>query len=372
MPAINGGTPSPNRSIPCFYRGKVVSKEDCNCSQLFTYACEKHGKCCPGQKKDGVQFCQECPDYDADVPHPPEPEKRLTGLKTGHGAVVASFNEYSLAPGYPGKRFNSSMVKHGDGYLLSYRDGWEGSEIHLIRLNKDLAPASPPQKLNLFHPREANYGREDPRLFWHKGQLHVSYIGVVGGHAILHTSQLYARLNAMFQVEEVLYPHYPPRNSWEKNWGFFSHEDVLYASYSISPHRVLKINGPNSEMLYNTPTPFPWAGGELRGGTPPIPVGNEYWSFFHSRSEVRGHRIYDIGVYAFEAKPPFHITRVTPKYIAIADPSTKPADQYASVLFPCGAVLDGDRWLVAMGVHDRWTEIREFSHEQLQREMVSR
>src|SRR5262249_44167918 len=43
-----------------------------------------------------------------------------------------------------------------------------------------------------------------------------------------------------------------------------------------------------------------------------------------------------------------------------SDPKTKPPDVPQEVVFPCGVVLAGDKWLVSAGVHDRWIEVLEW------------
>jgi predicted GH43/DUF377 family glycosyl hydrolase len=249
------------------------------------------------------------------------------------------FDETNLAPGKQGKRFNPSLIAWEGAYLLAYRDGWRGSQIWLQRLDRAFVPVGDAVQLELFHPREGNYGREDPRAFMFRGQLHIAYIGVVGPRVIRHTSVLYARINNdTLKVEQIFYPHYEKRNSWEKSWSMFEHENELYAVYSIAPHRILHIDGERAEMAYETPSPLPWKPGtEMRGGASPLLIGDEWWSFFHSRTE-HPRRTYMAGVYCFDSKPPFRITRFCPEPIMTADWATN-TENYCAVVFPCGAVL---------------------------------
>jgi FkbM family methyltransferase len=282
--------------------------------------------------------------------------------------VIARFDEQDLSPGLPGKRFNASIIEDPTtpgGYLLAFRDGWAGSEIHLIRLDASFAPVGPSWKLGLRHKIESHYGREDPRLFMHQGRVHVSYTGVAGQQRIVHTSVLYARLTAdCQQVEQQWYPYYEDRNSWEKNWAFFSHGDELYAVYSIAPHRILRIDGSRATLAYESAFPFRWSGGVLRGGASPLRVGNEWWHVFHDRVK-QGMNVYRGGLYAFSAEPPFAPLRLVPEPIMQAEPETLPVGQPTAVVFPGGVVRQDDRLIVALGVHDRWTELREFSVDSL-------
>lgn len=304
--------------------------------------------------KDAQRCCRTCPEH---------PAKK--------DAWPIRYDKSNLWPSHPGERFNPSIIDDPatGGYIFAYRSGWKGSEVYLGRMDAQFKPVGQPTRLHMRH-RECGYGREDPRLFRFKGKLHVAFIGVVGPRKILHTSQLYARISDDFKVERVFYPHYPQRNSWEKNWQFFEHDGVLYAGYSIAPHRVLRIDGDRAEMVYQEPTRAGWSGGEMRGGAAPVRVGDEYWCFFHDRIVVGGVRVYRGGLYTFEAQPPFRPLRIIPEPILNADIRTKPKDQYAAVVFPCGAVrTPDDRWVLSAGIHDRKTALFQFDHAELERRL---
>ena len=355
--------------LPCLYRGKALQQhapcQPCAAQGRMQqlYACSRKGVCSPLPVLDrNVAVCASC----AERQEPPT-------AFAGQGAVVqtvARFDQTVLEPIGQNHRFNASLLFWQGDYLLAYRDGWAGSEIWLTWLEKTsggFQPLGKPWKLNLFHPREAAYGREDPRLFVHQGRVHVAYVGVIGPVEVLHTSVLYARLRAdLSDAEEIFYPYYPKRNAWEKNWSFFSHDDQLYAVYSIAPHRVLRIEGNYAYDAHLSPCPAQWLlQTEMRGGSAPVRVDDEYWCFFHSRVEEPRRR-YVMGLYTFEAKPPFRPKRFVSQPLLWADPATNP-DNYADVVFPCGAVLEKKKtWYVSMGIHDRWTEIVQIPHDALQ------
>jgi len=274
----------------------------------------------------------------------------------------------------PGRRFNASIIRWGDsGYLLAWRNGWRGSEIYLSELGSDFRPNGRHYGPLALRHSEAGYGREDPRLFMHDGALHVAYIGVVGGSRIRHTSQLYARLNADLTVSRVHYPHYEKRNGWEKNWQFFSHDDALYAIYRAAPHQVLRINGDAARLAFETPWQTGWRGGEIRGGAAPVRVGDEYWCFFHDKISKDGRLVYRMGLYTFEARPPFRPLRVIREPLLSADAGSFKVlhDNYCNCVFPGGAVEHGTHWIIAAGVHDRWAELHRLNHVELETRLVS-
>lgn len=270
------------------------------------------------------------------------------------GSVLAGGASTSAADGHS----NASVFRWRGRLLLAYRHRNAGADVWLTELDPDTyQPLSAGRRLNLDHPK-ARFGREDPRLFEHAGALHVSFTGVNGRQG--PTSVLYARLGDDLAVERVYYPKYDGRQPWEKNWGFFSQDGHLLAVYSIAPHTVLLVDGDRATPAYETPTPFAWSGGVLRGGAAPVRVGDRWHCWFHGRVSWAGKPTYTAGVYVFDAKPPYRVLRMTPRPVLYGDTRTNDFDYYANVIFPCGAVLDGQTWVVSSGVHDRWIEVAEF------------
>lgn len=348
------------KKLPCLYEGEPLTGIE-RAERLLDHR-RKWLWCGHPEKPHGeaVNKCLKCG---------PTCRGYTDGIRPTAGWPIR-FDEHNLYPGsVPGLRFNTSIHPHGDGYAMAFRTGWCGSDIYMTRLDKQFQPHGPAVKLELKHPR-ANYGREDPRLFTH-GHLHLSFVGVQGiARNKIRTHMLFARLNDRFEVEDVFYPVIENRRSWEKNHSYFAHEGELYAVYGITPHKILRVRGNVTEWAHETPFATPWRGGEMRGGASPVRVEDEYWHFFHDRIEQDGHRIYRTGVYTFDARPPFAPRRCVPWPILVADPTTKPPEQYASVQFCCGAVLDGDSWVLSHGTHDRYTELHKFNKSALEREMV--
>jgi predicted GH43/DUF377 family glycosyl hydrolase len=270
---------------------------------------------------------------------------------------VVRINGDGLPLGGSGIAFNGSIIRYRGKLLLAYRTDWAGAQVHVVTLNPETFQPNPATAvtLRLRHDR-ASFGREDPRLFIFRDRLHVAYIGVEPGGASVLTNQMYARLKDDFQVEEIFYPNYPGRAEWEKNWQFFEYADDLYAVYSIAPHRVLHIRGNEARLVHETPTPFAWAGGHLRGGAPPVRVGQRFYHWFHGRTDHDWR--YNYGLYTFAADPPFPILSMTPEPLLWAGPETD--GNYCPVHFPAGAVHDGGKWLLSLGVNDRRVEIHEW------------
>lgn len=284
-----------------------------------------------------------------------------------HGPV--RLDENTLAPEVPGRRLNPGLLPWGDGYLFAFRSSWADADIYLTQLDREFRPTGPPAKLDLYHPTEAPDGREDPRLFLFRGRVHVAYAGL--NRAAGRVSVLYAPLTQDLRVVRVYCPDYAQRAEHEKNWSFFEGPDGnLYAVYSFRPHRVLRIDGDRAELAYGTATPDCWRFGEARGGAPPVRVGDEWWSFFHSHTADADGRAYVAGLYTFDADPPHAVRRVVPEPILSADRGTRTDGSGPAVVFPAGAVRVGGDWVVACGIHDHWSELHRFSHADLAGKLV--
>lgn len=270
----------------------------------------------------------------------------------------------NLYPDLPGKRLNPSIIEWEGAYAFCWRDGWAGSNVWICRLDKSFQPVGDAVRLGIKHP-SANYAREDPRLFIHQGKLHVSVIGVTG-HAgrILQTVQLYVRLGSAFLAEDVFSPTLPgiDPTRWQKNHLFVSHEEKLYDIYSLNPVRVLDLE--KSEWL-ETPKPVMWHGGEMRGGATPVRVGDELWCFFHD-SWGFPMKSYRIGLVTLDANPPFRPRRIVPKPLLVPQWEAKPKDHHCAVVWASGAVRVGPQWVIAVGANDRWSELHEFTHAELE------
>lgn len=333
------------RPLPCIYLGRRVRKCELHPQLGHTYWCDKLKKKCGRSRfaKDMQVCCEECRSYVAK-------DDRAWPLR---------FDEKNLWPGVPGRRFNASIIDHDDGYIVACRTGWAGSDIVVGKFDRSFRPMGRPTRLELKH-RRARYGREDPRLFRYRGQLHVSYIGCVGTSNPYRTHQLYARLSDTLRVEQEFAPRLRVRQWWEKNWTFFEHDEQLFAVYSINPYRIIRIDGENTDDVPVQSRHLPWSGGVLRGGATPVLVGDKFYCFFHGKINAEGYSVYNTGVYVCEATPPFRILAITPHPIDVADIGSKPENQWCPVLFVGGAVRDGDSWVTANGIHDRWTEIRRY------------
>jgi predicted GH43/DUF377 family glycosyl hydrolase len=127
-------------------------------------------------------------------------------------------------------------------------------------------------------------------------------------------------------------------------------------------------------QTFQTDTHIDWPHGEIRGGTPPVRVGDEYISFFHSSTawaKVHGamRNRYYMGVYAFEARPPFKVTRYSRRPLLIGTLREPSVLMSPPCVFPSGALLRGDQWLVTLGVNDALAGWLKSSNSTVERMM---
>ncbi len=264
--------------------------------------------------------------------------------------------------------YNASIIQYGGKFLLATRVGWTGSRLFVSELDAQFNVLNTVEVE--FPPKYLHGGFDDPRLFTYRGKLHMSFAFIETREGITTATQYLTKLGDDYQPEKVWSPKYDKANAIEKNWIFFEHGDDLLAVYSISPHVILRVNGNVAEPYAETDTLLPWSGGYLRGGTPVVRIGDEYISFLHGSVEGAGRRTYNVGVYAFEAKPPFRVTRITHGPIAWANPATRPAHVPPNCIWPAGLVKLDNRWLVSCGVHDSWTELTIWNDAAIQNALI--
>lgn len=338
--------------LPCRHEGAVLEFcPTCNRTKgegRHVRDCDLYGTCTRAFVSDRTRSCDRCPDYAHEL--------------VPWAGEVLTLNERNFFPDLPGKRFNPALAEWDGGYVFCWRDGWKGSNLWAVRLDAGLQPVARPVRLEMGPHPECSYGREDPTLFTYRGSLHVSFVGVEGrGRQVTRTNMLYARLGADLRVEQswtIRRPPGVPSHRWEKNWQFVPSGDRLFAVYLVTPRlQVVEVlPGGATRYVVDEPHELPWSGGEVRGGATPVLRGGEYYSFFHDRIEVGGVRVYRAGCYTFDADT-FRAVRITRDPLIVADPKTNPGN-YCHCVFPRGAVLRGDSWVLSCGVHDRFTEIR--------------
>lgn len=269
--------------------------------------------------------------------------------------------------------FNGGMLMWRGQRVAIYRHRWDGATLRTCAIDGNFVAHNDKPIHTAITPYNSS-ASEDPRPFVYRGQPCVSFTGVSRVDGRLAVSMFYAMLNpATFQVTAMYALDYPGRRVWEKNWVFFESGGQLYCVYDIwETHKILKVDGFHADNFAETPTPPDiMKAGLPRGGAAPVLVDDEWWCFTHGVVRINGRKFYSMGLYCFENKPPFAITRYVPGALLWPDEADRWNNSHPGVIFAGGAVKRGSVWEVMYGYQDRWMEVALFDHKALEASLVS-
>jgi len=267
--------------------------------------------------------------------------------------------------------FNAGIAKfHGKTVLMS-RVARVPSMMALSELGDDYQP----RETQLIPRMGGDCIPEDPRLVSINGHLSVFYVGILDGAncATFHADidQDYRvlrkeRLNVAGIPDAPVSDGAAPGLKQQKNWVPFFKGGRLHAVYSHDPFIVIaKSNSGRWGLVYRGDG-LKWDFGLIRGGTPPVKRGDLWYSFFHSARFEQSEggetvKVYHCGCCTFDDS--FHVLSMTRRPILSADPDRHSHPWYGggsiAALFPCGALLSGDNWLISYGWLDTQNRIAE-------------
>lgn len=278
--------------------------------------------------------------------------------------------------------FNSSLVKRPDGLWIIARRSRNDPKLRVgmndlvrIRLDgitpKEIFPIRMPWQFVDEH-------FEDPRATHHNGITWIFACNFVwgrnatrwtGAHQVLAGFDDNWNCVGRYDIPYGGNGESPGTNAkHNKNWSLFVHDERMHVLYIPDPHTVLEFETPFSGLTEHITKPkHTWAYGEIRGGAPPVRIGDEYWVFFHSSTPAtlnnRITRRYVMGAYAFEAKPPFAMTRISKKPILQGSYQNNWSPAKPAVSFPAGSLWNGTEWLITGGSNDLDTFWCTISHK---------
>lgn len=250
---------------------------------------------------------------------------------------------------------NGSVIQHNGKRLFCYRmempvpKYFENQKLALVELDKHWQPIESTNKLLKLHSDFGGYHVEDPRLFDCNGELMLAY-----------TDGYKMALANLTNDEPGEYLTFKKKNAVghdgrEKNWTPFEYDGKIHFVYNTAPiHTVFDLDGSVYEHEWNPDFKY----GYLRGGTPAYNMGDYYLSFFHSSKQLKSDRwarVYFVGAYAFESKPPFKPIAYTKEPLIMGeyfDMSIARPCNVVFVAFPCGAILENGEWNVSFGYQD--------------------
>jgi FkbM family methyltransferase len=172
--------------------------------------------------------------------------------------------------------------------------------------------------------------------------------------------------DAWISRRNFLFPKHPlggaplgdAQPGWEKNWVPFPiGARRVGLLYSHEPWNVITLDlPPDAPPRFEAVHPGPalvWDYGTIRGGTPPVPHGDDQLlSFFHASQVIGSRTVYSVGACAFQATPPYAPVAFTAEPLLLA-PYNGGVHRFGwpfaiSVLFPGGVEhIGGDYRLLA-------------------------
>jgi len=283
-----------------------------------------------------------------------------------------------LIRGHP-DAFNPSIVRIDGKLLMCFRSRNRIDQladlIGFIWLDEDFNPQGNPCLLEM---EEGGIGTyiQDPRLFVIKDKLFMAYSALVENSESEENKRMMCLAEIKYDENYFLAVNSEYLSDFqgdkdrkcEKNWVPMDYQGLMLLAYTISPHKIfLPVAGEKRCVTIAQSLKFtPWNWGELRGGTPALPVGNSYLAFFHSstsiasvQSDYQNMTHYFMGAYLFEKEPPFSLQKISPVPIVSYDfynGETHSTWKPLRVVFPCGFVCDEKHIWVSYGRqdHEAW------------------
>lgn len=247
--------------------------------------------------------------------------------------------------------------------------------IWRVRPNMTLHPTPLLPTLPMRYPNEQ---WEDPRaMLGEDGQVYLS-MATWTNTRNWAIRQSFARLSPDFRKVEPLFEapyggnerRPTESNRHEKNWIWFQRDGHWHCQYSINPGDVFRVDSQGNpiETWQTKEARHDWTTGlPLRGGTPPTLVNDEYIAFFHTAVPwQKPKRRYFMGAYTFDATPPFALRRITPIPLLIGSESDFRSLGGPLVIFPGGAILSNNEWLIVFGVNDEACGWIRIPHDALE------
>lgn len=320
----------------------------------------------------------------------PVPTIALQAQASGFKAGIFSFGKAEQPNVH---YFNSACVKRPDGEWLIVRkaiisDGnpFGMNDLWAFKLDQHRQPAIG-YRVNT-EKRFLDEHKEDCRAVYHNGltwivccnfcyRYHNRNAGWTGAHQmIVAVDQGWNTVKRFDPVYGGNGPDLSQCKHSEKNWIVFFHKNKLHVDYGVNPHVVLEINSDgNVAKEYSSQADLSvWQYGTPRGGSNPVLIDDEYFTFFHSSTNWRTRkpgRQYHMGALAFESKPPFKITRISTEPLLSGNPDDVWHENKPMVVFPCGVIFDGKNHFVTGGSNDLQTFWAELPHAKLIEEMVA-
>ncbi len=271
---------------------------------------------------------------------------------------------------------NASIVESWGKTLLVSRVGRIPAMLACHELDGDFHPK---KTVLLFGCSASDVMAEDPRAVYdpESDSVRIWYCGIHQGKRYPACSIFTARMDQGYRITEKKCERYDAPTAFEsirqsysgiiqqKNWVPFRQDGRWLCIYGHEPLTILeKFDG--GMRLHHQSDPVGWGFGAIRGGCPPVWHDGRWWHFFHSSVEMFRDsgdigKVYYVGCYTFDRK--FEILGMTREPLMAGDKANCSAPWgpvcRISAVFPCGAIVRGDNWIISYGFLDQEVRIAQ-------------
>jgi hypothetical protein len=250
-------------------------------------------------KENTVVFCSSVETYATKkdfsakyfvVTVPVDPNPGFTGYPVHNGiwiiqpTISAPITRFQKFPSFFDRVLCFNGSKLGPFLIVRIALNKFGPSDILLFMYNDL------EKGSIFHKGQMEKRvLEDPRLFFHRGHIYSSF-SVIENYITAVPTSCHLAYSPVINMNMTI-PKYGKNleRGPEKNWGFFSSGEQLYAIYSYTPWRILKIDGEEVTAIYEQEFPE-GAPKPIHGGTCPTFHDGKWWVFgrIMDQSDDRG------------------------------------------------------------------------------------
>jgi predicted GH43/DUF377 family glycosyl hydrolase len=262
--------------------------------------------------------------------------------------------------------FNPGMVEIWGRTLIVYRVGRQPSIFAVSELDKHYQPT---RSEFLFDFCSQDHVPEDPRLIAIGDHLYLLYAGVkpdFAGQCWMY----WAELGRDYKVISRHRCEYEPRCS-EKNWvPFVNQKGMVVCIYNHYPFTILKYGRP-WRLHHAHEVEWGWQYGEIRGGANPVKHNGLWYHIFHSNQQHGKVKVYYVGAYVFDDN--YNIRAITREPIMSGNVKdwSNPwnGNGGISAVFPCGAIVRDDRFVISYGYLDSECRIAEIPTTEIDKRL---
>ena len=163
---------------------------------------------------------------------------------------------------------------------------------------------------------------EDPRPFLLRGQPYALFGRFPDRCGMPRSLGVRMWIRSLGSGHEVMLRWPQMTRGYQKNWLPFVVDDVLYVSYSLCPHIVLRCDEQSGACTEVYRSRLPGCYAKLRGGAAPVGVGHGLMlgvahTTANFTTSMRGGRlfaVYSHHLYLQQATPPFELVHVSPPF----------------------------------------------------------